>query len=118
MNVGKLRDWIRIEYKSMSQDPDYGTPIVTWLVLASVWAEIQDVLPGKSAETNTGGMRQSVAAARVRIRFRTDVTSDMRVILTDRGDRALKIVSDVAELGRKQFLEFMAEEFTASGDAS
>lgn len=116
--IGAMRDWIRIEYKVTSQDPDYGTPVVTWTTLASVWADVQDVMPSKGAEANAGGMRVAGAGARIRIRFRTDVTGDMRVVLTDRGNRILKIVSEVAELGRKQALEFMGESFTANGDAA
>lgn len=117
--AGKLRDRIRIETKSVSQDPDYGTPVVAWVTLATVWAHVADEMPSKSsAEKNTSGMRVGSNQARIRIRWRADLTSDMRIVLLSRANRVCKIISHIAELGVREATEFMVETFTASGDAS
>lgn len=116
MNIGTLDQRIRLEVKSVAVDPDYGTQTITWTTFATVWANVQDVLPSR-AEKEGGGVRIENKPARIRMRYLAGVTSDMRVILLDRGNRELRIVSGPAELGRKEAIEVMAEESTTQGDA-
>lgn len=117
MEAGKLDRRIRIERKVVTQHPDFGTEVITWTALATVWADIQDVLPSR-AEAQGQGIRIANKPARVRTRYRSDITSDMRIIDLGRSNAQLRIVSGPVELGRRQGLEFMVENFTTSGDAS
>ncbi|SEQ60411.1 Phage head-tail joining protein [Sphingobium sp. YR768] len=55
----------------------------------------------------------SARPARVRMRFREDITPDMRFIF---GSRIMQIVSGPAELGRREALEFMVEEYRPAGN--
>ncbi|OGB26195.1 MAG: hypothetical protein A3I66_00650 [Burkholderiales bacterium RIFCSPLOWO2_02_FULL_57_36] len=117
MKLGKLDQRIRIEVSQMAQDPNYGTPVAAWVPFATVWAQVQDVLPSK-AESQTSGMRVASRPARIRTRYLVGVTTGMRVVQLSRGNRVLQIVSGPAELGRKEGLEFMAEEYSTDGQAS
>lgn len=84
----------------------------SWVEVAQVWAEVQDKLPSK-AEELSGGINVSKRPARVRMRYRTDVTPDMRFVL---GDRIMQIVAGPAELGNRQAIEFMAEDYRSAGN--
>lgn len=116
MKIGTLDQRIRLDYKVVTQDANYGTEVITWMTFATVWASVQDVLPSKS-ERLTDDIVLANRPARIRIRYLDGVTSAMRVILLDRGDRELKIVSGPAELGRKEGMEMMAENYSTSGQA-
>lgn len=111
-----LNDQVRIEYPAVSQDATYGTPVVTWTTLATTFAEVQDALPSR-AEKSGDGIQTATRPARIRMRWRTDVTSAMRLVLLNRGNRILQIVSGPAELGRRKGIEMMAEAFSTAGDA-
>lgn len=101
-------------------DPEKGTVSPQWVAVTTVWAQVQDVLPSRG-ESQADGVRLSQRPARVRIRWRADLarieTGAMRIVQTDRENRMLKIVAGPAEIGRREALEFMAEEFSTSGDA-
>ena len=116
MDIGSLDRRIRIERKVSTQDADYGTEVITWTTFATVWANVQEVLPSR-AETQAQGIRIENNPARVRTRWMTGITSDMRVIYLDRGDRQMRIVAGPVEMGRKEGIEMMVENFTTSGDA-
>lgn len=108
---------IRIEKVLTTSDADYGTPVVTWVAHATVWAQVQDVLPSK-AEAQPNALRLTIGPSRIRTRYLAGVTAAMRVVLLTRGNRVLQIVTAPAELGRKEGLEFMAEEYSTDARAS
>jgi len=117
MNAGQFDRRITLEKKSVVQDDDYGTKIVTWTPFASrIAAQVQDVLPSKS-ETEQQGIRIATRPARIRIRYRSGVTSDMRVVIHGTTDRTLQIIGGPAEIGRREVTEIMAAEFSTSGAA-
>jgi head-tail adaptor len=115
VDLGPLDQLVRIEYQGTVNDPDYGNQPGAWVPLATVWANVQDVLP--SAGDRGESVRVSDAPARVRMRYRSDVTASMRLVLLHRGDRVLRIVGRPAELGRRQGLELLGAEFKPMGDA-
>lgn len=102
----------RIEQKIVTQDPDFGTEIVNWARLAVVWANVQDVLPSRS-ESVTQGLAIAKNPTRYRIRYRSDVDSSMRVIIWRPGPVTYQIVGGPAELGDKEYCEFMLERFSS-----
>ena len=111
LQAGKLDKRIRIEFKQVVPDPEYGTETITWAEFATVWAQVQDVLPSK-AESQVGSLRISERPARVRIRYRAGIDSTMRVIVLSRDNRVYQIVSGPAEIGCKVGIEFMMENFS------
>ena len=84
----------------------------TWDALPPVWAQVQDMLPSRGDKV-AAGVEVTARPARIRIRFRTDITADMRIQF---GDRLMKIVSAPAELGYREGLEIVAEDYTTTGN--
>lgn len=117
VDLGTLSQRIRFEQQGTSNDPTYGPQPGSWTTVATVWANVQDVLPSR-AEAVGQGIRIETRPARIRMRYRSGITSAMRVVLIDRGNRVMKIVAGPAEIGRKEGIEIMAEEYTTSGDAA
>ena len=115
MNIGALNRRITIQEKSVTYDADYGTEIVTWVTHATVWANVQDALPSKD-ESSANDIRINTGRTRIRIRYLSTVTSDMRIKLTDRSNKILQIVGGPAELGQRDGMEIMAESYTTAGD--
>lgn len=111
--AGQLDRRITIERRTSVQDPVYGTGTLTWETLATVWAQVRDILPSRAEEV-ADNVSMSRRPARIRIRYRDDITSDMRI---DYGGRKLRIVSGPAELGRREGIEMIAEELSTEGDA-
>jgi head-tail adaptor len=105
---------VTIQVNQPSIDPDYGTSVDNWTTFDGaerIAANVQDVLPSKSEQVKQG-IRVATRPARVRIRFMPGVTSDMRVIVHDDADRVCQIVGGPAELGRRQWLEMVVEEYS------
>jgi head-tail adaptor len=104
---------VTIERKTVAQDPNYGTEVVTWSALVSrIEANVQDVLPSKS-ESVANGIRVATRPSRVRIKYRADITSDMRVTIHGATDRVCQIVGGPAEIGRREWLEMVVEQYSS-----
>ena len=86
------------------------TPTV-WAEGDEIWAQVRD-MPARG-EQIADGINVASRPARIRVRYRDDITADMRIRY---GDRVLEIVGEVAELGRAEGLEFMAEEVKPKGE--
>jgi SPP1 family predicted phage head-tail adaptor len=107
MNV-RLSKRCRIEHKSVTDDATYGTESITWMPLAVVWCEVQDVLPSRS-ETQENGIDIAKQPARWRARHRTDIDSSMRIVI----DGAVyQIVSGPASIDNKKYIECMIEKYS------
>lgn len=100
MNIGALNSRVLIEYPVAAQDPEFGTPVITWVELATVWAEVQDVMPSRS-EAVKQGLVTARNQTRIRYRYRTDVTSAMRMTVKGAPDRVLQIIAGPAAIGRR-----------------
>ncbi len=97
----------------------------TWVAVATVAASVQDALPSR-AEKLAGGINLAAKPSRIRVRYREGLTSDMRISIgrnvRDEGgnlvwvtDRITQIVSGPAEIGDRDGLEFMVEEYSTAG---
>ena len=115
IQVPNMDTRVRVERKSISQDPTYGTDVVTWVPLATVWAQVMDVLPSRQqAEQTRQQLQVATQRSRVRMRYRTDMDSSMRCVI---GGLMHHIVSGPAEVGgRHQLIEIVVEQYS-SGDA-
>ena len=111
MNPGPLDRRVAIEYPVTTQD-DYGAPVQGWSLLAVVYANVQDVMPSR-AESVQQGLAIARNQTRVRFRYRSDVTSAMRITIRGATDRVLAIIGGPAELGRHEYTEVMCEAYTS-----
>lgn len=119
MAAGELDRRIRIE-KPVADDSFDGAGSGSWDLVATVWANIRDALPSRG-ERIAEGINAAARPSRVRIRYRADVTPDMRFVMTTRDPakpRIMRIVSGPAELGHHDVLEFMVEEYRPAGNAA
>ena len=123
VQAGKLDRQITIERKSVTSDPNYGTEVITWAPLSVLpgsppvaerfWAEVQDVMPSRS-ESVLQGLAVARNQTRIRMRWRSDVTSAMRVIVHGDADVLYQIVGGPAEIrGRKTMLEMVCERYSS-----
>lgn len=109
MRIGKLDRYVRVEQKSVTQDPDYGSEIVDWVPYKNAWASILDITTRMQEETNSD-LRQLKQPTRVQMRYDATIDVTMRLVVVDTG-RILNIVSQPAEIGRREAIEFMAENY-------
>lgn len=77
--ASKLNRRVRIE-KPVPNDDVNGAGSGFWESIGDAWAEVQDLLPSRG-ERYEGGINLATRPARVRLRYRTDVTPEMRSTL-------------------------------------
>ena len=112
MIAGHLNTRVRIEQKSITQDAVYGTELVTWTTVATVWAAVQDELPSKS-EAVKQGLAVASQRARIRMRYRTGIDSSMRIVIIRATESTWQIVGGPAILGNKDGLELVVEKYSS-----
>jgi head-tail adaptor len=127
MSASDLDEKITIKRPMVTQHPVYKTRIETWVPIESepgsptvgvkLSAQVQHVLPSKtmSAENEQGGILLGRSLARIRIWYRTDVTSEMQVThhVDDATEVIYNIIAGPAVIGHREGLEFMCERFTS-----
>lgn len=86
----------------------------TWEKVTEVWANVQDMLPSRG-ERLADGINVATRPARIRMRFRDDITPNMRFVL---GTRVMQIVAGPAEIGHRYRMEFMVEDYSTAGNAA
>jgi SPP1 family predicted phage head-tail adaptor len=111
MIAGKLDRRVTILVRSDEKDPVYGTKTPVWLDQVTVAAEVLDLLPSKGDQA-AGEMSLARRPARIRMRWRDDVTQANRVRIDGRD---MRIVAGPAMLGRRDGLEIMVEELSTEG---
>jgi head-tail adaptor len=115
MHAGLLDTLITIEGATKTEDPIYGTELVTWgpVTNGRVWANFEDTPPSK-AEAVRQGLTVARNQSRVTILFRADLNSAMRVVRHDgTADVIFAIVGGPATIGRKEWTEFVVERYSS-----
>ena len=124
MRAGDFDCQVTIEKRSTTQDAKYGTQVVTWVPLVTsngaavrFWAQVEDEIPSRS-ESVRQGVAMSANRAVVRIRYRNDIDSSMRVTVHRDTAVLYQIVGGPAQVGgRKLMLEMVCERYSTSGTA-
>lgn len=111
MLIGKLNRYIRIEKKHVQHDPDYGSEEVTWKTYRETFASIQDVT-GRMQESTVSDLRLLKRPCKIQMRYDPHIDATMRIVMIDRNNRVLQIVTAPAEIGNRDMIEFMAEEYS------
>ena len=83
-----------------------------WEEVATVWAQVQDVLPRRGERTESG-LTTASRQARIRTWYRDDITADMRVV---HGERVMQIIAGPVELGRLEGIELVGEDYSTAGE--
>ena len=106
MRAGTLRRRFAFQTQTTDQD-DHGEPEDTWTTSFTVWGSVED-LSAKEALRDTAYTAQITAV--VTIRYRTSVTSGMRIVY---GTRTLEIAAPpIDKEGRVRELEIMCKELS------
>lgn len=113
LTAGRRNRLITFEARTGTQDATYGTRSYGWADHAQEWAEVQDILPSRG-ENFADGLEIQRRPTRIRTLYRDDITSDMRVKV---GDRTLEIIAGPVELGNREGLEMVCEDYSSEGDA-
>lgn len=110
IDAGQLDRRVILQSPVSAQDSS-GRPVTSWFDHDTVWAQVKDI-----AAPSEEGVEQGLAVAKrqcwVTIRWRDDVGAEMRLL---HEGRTLRILSEPAEIGRRQWLKFKAEEVTTGG---
>lgn len=110
LNLGKMDRQIQLQQHGPSRSP-LGDEIKTWTTLASMWAE---VIPVSGRQFMNATLEQPLSSKTTRFRI--------RYLAAARNDTKLRIVYDgqtydvkhIAELGRREGLEIVAEAMGAT----
>jgi SPP1 family predicted phage head-tail adaptor len=118
---------ITIERPVQTRETAFGSISTAWeplvgtgspVVAEKFWAEVDDVPPSRS-EAVRQGLQQARNQVRIRIRWRSDVDSSMRVTVHGDVNVVYQIVGGPAEIGgRKRRLEMVCERYSTAGNAS
>ena len=79
MRAGDLNRRIRIEEFTTSPDA-YGEPIKTWAAMDHAWAEVRPLTVNERFQAQQINREVSL---KMRLRYRTDITEQMRVLFDD-----------------------------------
>lgn len=115
MSAGRFNRTISIDFPVRATDAGYGPQLDRWERLTTCQAEVQDFLPSRS-ESVRQGLEVARNQTRMRIRWRPDVDSTMRIVLHGASDVVYQIVGGPAEIGgRSRMLEMVCERYSSSG---
>jgi head-tail adaptor len=111
MNIGKLDRYVRVEQKTVTNDPDFGSEVITWSKYLTAWAKVEDILTNNQENTRSD-LRLLTRPCKVVMRYNAGINATMRLVMLDRDNRILQIVTKPAEIGRREAIEFTCEEFS------
>lgn len=110
VKAGRLDERVTFQTQTRSQDATTGVYTSTWADLATVWADVYEVMGG---ETWAQGLNIEKRPISVTFRWRDDIDADMRVVW--RG-RTYRIVRGPIELERRVGMRLTAELHKPEGD--
>ena len=103
MRAGPLRQRVTIQDKSVSQNT-YGEEVITWVDEAIVWAAVE---PLRGREFLEGKQITAEVSTRIRIRHRSGIVPEMRVVF---GSVIYDIHSIIHIEERKREIHLMCQE--------
>jgi hypothetical protein len=131
MRSSDFNSEISVWRKSVTQDPAFGSQDVEWVPLVAVAgsptlserfpAQVQDVLPSRMerlSEDVRNSMQIGTERTRIRMRYRNDIDSSMKITVHRDTDIDFQIIGGPAVVGiRKEMIEIVCEKYTSQGDA-
>lgn len=110
LKAGSLDERIAIQQRTGTQNAASGAYEYSWSTLATVWADVYEVMGGERWAQGLDIARRPIS---VTIRYRDDITSDMRVQW--RGE-TYRITRGPTEMGRRKATRMVCELNTTEGD--
>ena len=103
--AGLLRHKVQLQAPQITQDPDTGEMVKTWVTVAQPWAQI---VPSSAREFIAASAEQSEVRGRIVIRYRGEVDASMRIVYRGKWYAILGVLED-AESGREHLTLPVAE---------
>ena len=103
MRAGKLRQRVTIQDKSVSQNT-YGEEVITYVDWATVWAAVE---PLRGREFLEGRQITAEVSTRIRIRYRSGISPEMRVKF---GSKVYDVHSIIHIEEREREIHLMCQE--------
>jgi len=104
-----LNTRVRIERPTITTDSVYGGEVVTWTLVGLAWAELVDKLPSRD-EGMLDVLTLASIRSRIRLRYRTDIDSSMRIVMMRPTETIWGIIGGPATVGNKEGVEFLCEK--------
>lgn len=104
MKAGGLKTRVVIEQQSATPDA-LGQPTNTWTTVATVWADIRHQ---RGMEMVKAEMLMSKLLASIRIRYRTDITPNMRV---KQGSTIYNIRAVSPDANNRDYIDLLCEKY-------
>jgi SPP1 family predicted phage head-tail adaptor len=89
MKIGELRQRVILQKKEITED-ELKQQYETWMDTATVWASVE---PLSGREYFAAGQVNSEISVKVTIRYRKDVTPDMRVVFGGKVYETLSVIN-------------------------
>lgn len=80
MRAGRLRHRITIQYHGTISRDAAGQEVITWVDLATVWANVQASQGAREVFVSRADQEQATSTHVVRMRYRGDVDVKMRIL--------------------------------------
>jgi SPP1 family predicted phage head-tail adaptor len=107
MEAGRLRQRVTIQYKVVVKDT-YGQETITWTELAEVWASVE---PLTGREYMEGRQEAAEVSTRIRVRYRSGIEPEMRVVCpTSYGSVTYNVLAVLHQETRKREIQLMCRE--------
>ncbi|MFZ5829135.1 MAG: phage head closure protein [Planctomycetota bacterium] len=81
MNPGRLRYRVVLQEPAQSVADAYGARTIEWTTIATVWADIEE---GGASDLERNRKTESEGTVTIRLRYRSDITTDWRVVYGQR----------------------------------
>lgn len=107
VSASRLRHRATIEAPTVARDASTGAEVITWSTVTQVRVELIESATGND-ENLRDGVSTYARPSRVRMWFRTDMTTTRRLNL---GAGRLLQITGIAELGYRQGLELACKEW-------
>jgi SPP1 family predicted phage head-tail adaptor len=104
MRAGKLRHRVTIQEDQGTTQDSLGQEIEDWQDVATVWAAVE---PLQGREFLEAKQLQAEVTTRIRIRYRSGIEPEMRVVW---GDHTYDVISVIETESRRREIELMCME--------
>ena len=108
MQAGKLNRLVTIEQKTATVN-ELGEHTSGWQTVATVWASI---IKKSGLETIRSNMEMSIVQASIRVRYRTDIKANMRVVYLNEVFDIRAVMPDTA---KRKYADLLCEIGVSNG---
>jgi SPP1 family predicted phage head-tail adaptor len=112
IDPGRLNRRVTIQQRSGSDDA-WGQPSTGWATLATVWADVRAPRGVSAAEGLSADREAAPTSYSVRIRYRTDVTPAMRVVI---GAQTMDVSDVILDHAGHEYVDLVCVQGTVDGD--